>query len=75
MSRQDIASALDIDDRELGEIASGYMPDDEVAGRLRALATSGGTRRIASISVKAMVIFVVADALFFAILAAVLVLR
>ena len=41
MSRDDIASALGVEERELDEIASGYVPDEDVANRLRALVASG----------------------------------
>ena len=41
MSRKEIASAIGVEERELDEIASGYVPDKEIADRLRALAASG----------------------------------
>jgi hypothetical protein len=75
MSRTDIASSLGIEERELDEIASGYVPDDDVANRLRALASSGVRGRVLRIPTKAIVVFVIADAVFFAALAVVLVLR
>jgi hypothetical protein len=77
MSRPEIAEALGVDERELDEIASGYVPDDDVARRLQALAESGG-RRVSigarSVSVWLLVVFVVCDLLFFGIAAAVFVL-
>jgi hypothetical protein len=75
MSREDIASALGVEERKLDEIASGHVPDDDVADRLRALAASGTSGRIVRISTKAILIFVIADAVFFAALAVFLVAR
>ncbi|MGH3084345.1 MAG: hypothetical protein ACRDNP_09860 [Gaiellaceae bacterium] len=75
MSRQDIASAIGVEERELDEISSGYVPDEEIADRLRALVASGVSGRVVRIPTKAVVIFVIADFVFFAILAAVLILR
>ena len=74
MSRDDIASALGVEERELDEIASGYVPDEDVANRLRALVASGTSGRVVRISTKAILIFVIADAVFFAGLAVFLVL-
>jgi hypothetical protein len=75
MSREDIASALGVDERKLDEIASGYVPDEDVANRLRALVASGVRGRVVRISTKAILIFVIADAVFFAALAVFLVVR
>ena len=38
MERKDIAAALDVDEKTIDDIASGYVPDAHVAARLRALA-------------------------------------
>jgi len=75
MSRSDIASALGVEESELDEIASGYLPDEDVANRLRTLAASRGSRRVMRIPTKAILVFVIADAVFFAALAVVLLLR
>ena len=75
MSREDIASAIGVEERELDEIASGYVPDEEIADRLRALAASGVSGRVVRIPTKAIVIFVIADAVFFAALAVFLVVK
>jgi hypothetical protein len=75
MSRNDIAAAIGVEERELDEIASGYVPDDDVADRLRSLVSSGTSDRVVRISTKAILIFVIADAVFFAALAVFLVLR
>jgi hypothetical protein len=75
MSRQDIASAIGVEERELDEISSGYVPDEEIADRLRALVASGGSGRVMRIPTKAIVIFVIADAVFFAALAVFLVVK
>jgi hypothetical protein len=69
MSRRDIASAIGVEERELDEISSGYVPDEEIAHRLRALVSSEARGRVGRISTKAIVIFVIADAVFFAALA------
>ena len=69
MSREEIASAIGVEERELEEIASGYVPDEEIADRLRMLAASGTSGRVVRIPTKAIVIFVIADAVFFAALA------
>jgi hypothetical protein len=74
MSREEIADALGIEERDLDEIASGYAPGDDVAKRLRALAASPPSRRTFRVSTKAVVAFIVADALFFVVLAVVLLL-
>ena len=75
MSRDEIASAIGVEERELDEIASGYVPDEDVADRLRALVSSAASGRVVRISTKAIVIFVIADAVFFAALAFFLVLK
>jgi len=75
MSRQDIASAIGVEERELDEISSGYVPDEEIADRLRALVVSGTSGRVMRIPRRAMVIFVIADAVFFVALAVFLVLK
>ena len=75
MSRKDIASAIGVEDRELDEIASGYVPDEEIADRLRALAAPGVSGRVVRIPTKAIVIFVIADAVLFAALAVFLVVK
>ena len=75
MSRNDIASAIGVEERELDEISSGFVPDEEIANRLRALVVSGASGRAVRIPTKAIVIFVIADAVFFAALAVFLVVR
>lgn len=76
LSRHEIAAALEVDERELDEIASGYLPSRDVARRLRALAAGGAepgtTRRIPR---GVIIAFVAADLLFFGIVAAVVLLR
>lgn len=69
LPREEIASALGVDERELDEIASGYPPGRDVAERLRALAlgdegvhADGGARRI---SARLIAVFIVADVVFF----------
>jgi hypothetical protein len=75
MSRDAIASALGVEERELDEIASGYAPDEDVGNRLRSLVASGVSGRVARISAKAILIFVIVDAVFFAALAVFLIAR
>jgi hypothetical protein len=76
MSRRDIASAIGVEEQEVEEIASGYVPEEEVGDRLRELVASGErSRRIMRIPVWAVVMFVVVDSLIFAALAAFLALR
>jgi hypothetical protein len=41
IERKDIATALGVDIKTIDDIASGYVPDDALATKLRALATSG----------------------------------
>ena len=70
MARADIADALDVDEQTLDEIAAGYVPDERVAGGLRALAEDGGRRvrfRARSVSLWLLVVFVACDLLFFGI--------
>ena len=69
MSQKDISSAIGVEERELDEIAAGYVPDEEIADRLGLLAASGPSGRVVRIPTKAIVIFVIADAVFFAALA------
>ena len=66
MAREDIAVALGVDQLDLDEIESGYAPNDEVAARLRALASSGASRTVMRIPVWAIVLFVAVDTLIFA---------
>jgi hypothetical protein len=68
MSRGEIAAEIGVEERELDEIASGYVPDEEIGERLRELAKSGGSRRNMRIPVWAVVAFVVFDTLLFGIL-------
>jgi hypothetical protein len=75
MPREDIASAIGVEERELDEISSGYVPDEEIADRLRALAASGVSGRVVRIPTRAIVIFVIVDALFFGALAVFLVMK
>ena len=57
MSRDEIAEALSVDERTLDEIASVYVCDEDVARRLRALATSGRGGRVPSAGLKGLVVF------------------
>lgn len=75
MPRGDIAAAIGVEERELEEIASGYVPDEEIGERLRALAASGTSRRVMRIPGKWIVAFVIVDAIFFAGVAAYVLLR
>jgi hypothetical protein len=75
MSREGIASAIGVEEQELDEISSGYVPDEEIADRLRALVESRVSSRVMRIPTKAIVIFVIADAVFFAALAIFLILK
>lgn len=75
MSRGEIAAAIDVEEQEVDEIASGYVPDEEIGARLRELAASSGTRRRMRVPVWAVVTFVVFDTLLFAILLLVFLLR
>jgi hypothetical protein len=68
MSRAEIAVEIGVEDQELDEIASGYVPDEEIGARLRELAASGGKRRGMRVPVWAVVAFVVFDTLLFVIL-------
>jgi hypothetical protein len=75
MSRADIAESIGVEEQEVDEIASGYVPDEEIADRLRALVASGASGRVVRIPTKAILIFVIAEAVFFAALAFFLVLK
>jgi hypothetical protein len=75
MSRADIAAEIGVEEQELDEVASGYVPDEEIGARLRELAASGGKKRGMRVPVWAIVAFVVFDTLLFAILAVFLLLR
>ena len=75
MSRGEIAVAIGVEEQEVDEIASGFVPDEEVGSRLRELAASGGRRSGMRVPVWAVVTFVVFDTVLFAILAVVLLLR
>jgi hypothetical protein len=75
MSRTDIAESIGVEEQEVDEIASGYVPDEEIADRLRALVASGASGRVVRIPTKAILIFVIAEAVFFAALAFFLVLK
>ena len=68
MSRGEIAAAIGVEEQEVDEIASGYVPDEEIGARLRELAASGGTRRGMRVPVWAVVAFLVFDTLLFVIL-------
>lgn len=67
MKRKDIAAALGVDAKTIDDIASGYVPDDELGAKLRALATSGSADdpRSTTVSRRALTLFVVFDAIFF----------
>ena len=75
MSRGEIATAIGVEEQEVDEIASGYVPDEDVGSRLRELAASGAGRRGMRVPVWAVVAFVVFDTLLFAILLLVFLLR
>ena len=66
MSREEIASAIGVEERELEEIASGYVPDEEIGDRLRTLATTGEVGPARRIPRMWIVAFVAFDMLFFA---------
>ena len=68
MSRGEIAAAIGVEEQEVEEIASGYVPDEEIGARLRELAVSGGRRRGMRVPVWAVIAFVVFDTLLFVIL-------
>ena len=76
MGRSDIAAALGVDQKTVDDIASGYVPDEHVAARLRALAEpgEGGDSRSTKVSRRMLMLFVICDAIFFVALAVVLVL-
>jgi hypothetical protein len=75
MSRGEIAAAIGVEEQEVDEIASGYVPDEEIGLRLRELAASGGKRSGMRVPVWAIVAFVVFDTLLFLILMLVFLLR
>ena len=75
MSRGEIAAAIGVEEQEVDEIASGYVPDEEIGLRLRELAASGGKRSAMRVPVWAIVAFVVFDTLLFLILMLVFLLR
>ena len=68
MSRAEIAVEIGVEEQELDEIASGYVPDEEIGARLRELAASGGKKRGMRVPVWAVVAFVVFDTMLFVIL-------
>jgi len=74
MTRGEIATAIGVEKREVDEIASGYVPDEEIGNRLRELAAGGG-KRIMRVPVWAIVLFVAVDALIFAAVFAAVLLR
>jgi hypothetical protein len=76
MSRAEIAESIGVEEQEVEEIASGYVPDEEIGDRLRALVASGGrSRRIMRVPVWGIVLFVVVDSLIFVALAVYLAMR
>lgn len=75
LTREDIATALGVEEQRLDEIASGYVPDPDVAERLRTLAGTKPDRAIFQSRRMLIVAFVVADLVFFAIVAALVLLR
>ena len=78
MSRADIAASLGVGERDVDEIASGYLPAQPVADRLRDLAGAAAPapkQAPPRLSRTLVVAFVLADILFFAIVAAVVLLR
>jgi hypothetical protein len=68
MSRAEIAVEIGVEEQEIDEIASGFVPDEEIGARLRELAASGGKRQGMRVPVWAVVAFVVFDTLLFVIL-------
>lgn len=75
MSRADIAASIGVEPQEVEEIASGFVPDEEVGERLRELVASGRRGRRMRVPVWAVVAFVVVDTVVFAIVAVVLLVR
>ena len=67
MERKDIATAIGVDAKTIDDIASGYVPGDELGAKLHALATSGKADDSGStkVSRRALTLFVVFDATFF----------
>jgi hypothetical protein len=75
LSRDEIARSLGIDRQTVDEIASGYVPSDEVAARLRAL-TAAPERVPLRENRKALIaIFIATDVVFFGIVVAIVLLR
>jgi len=76
MERKDVAAALDVDEKTIDDIASGYVPGEHVAARLRALAEpeTGADSRSPRVSRRMLMLFVICDAIFFVALAVVLLL-
>ena len=68
MSRTEIAVEIGVEEQELDEIASGYVPDEEIGARLRELAASGRKKRGMRVPMWAVVAFVVFDTMLFVIL-------
>ena len=75
LPREDIAAALGTEERVLDEIASGYVPDSDVVERLRLLATTKTDRSRLRGRGMLIVVFVATDLIFFAIVAALVLLR
>jgi hypothetical protein len=76
MLPEDIADALEVDEHMLDEIASGYVPDEHVAARLKALTVAGGEGLFLGRRRKFLIIaFVAIDLVFFALVAAFVLLR
>ena len=76
MLPEDIAVALEVDEQVLDEIASGYVPDEHVAARLKALTAAGGEGFALGGQRKLLIIaFVAIDLVTFAIVAALVLLR
>jgi hypothetical protein len=75
LSRADVAAALGVDERRLDEIASGYAPSPDVAERLRSLASSKPDRPTLRDRRTMVIAFVAMDLVFFAGVAAFVLLR
>ena len=78
MTRAEIAAALGVREHDVDEIASGYLPDGAVADRLRSLARETAPAEAlpaTKLSRKIIVAFVLTDIVFFAVVAAVVLLR
>jgi hypothetical protein len=75
LSRDEIARSLAVDRQMVDEIASGYVPNDAVAARLRAL-TAAPERVPLRENRKALIaIFIATDIVFFGIVIAIVLLR